>query len=190
MNCWQRKRGTRTSVTSWIRPSLSWRATEVSPPHSHPSPALRPLHCCQSCKANHTVHLSIKQKASTSLHYCLFVLECVYEAMSWPNVKKDIWKHFLIIILRLYLSSFCTKRGVYRDGISVTPKAAYGTNRALFSLQCNGWCAGKGINTIKAWPSCFFFSMTGSYSNNDVIFLVSADVWIWNERRRLLPLLL
>jgi len=52
--------------------------------------------------------------------------------------QKKIYENILIIILRLYLSSFCTKRGVYSEGISVTPKAAYGTIKALFSLPCNG----------------------------------------------------
>jgi len=158
-------------VTSWIRPSPSWRVTEVSTPHSHLfPPAFWPLHCCSFCNANqinHTVHLSIKQNASTSLHNCLFILECVYEANLTKRQKK-IYENILIIILRLYLSSFCTKRGVYSEGISVTPKAADGTIRALFSLQCNGWCAGKN-KYDQSLTIVFFISMTGSYSKNVIL---------------------
>jgi len=114
MNCWQRRRGTRTSVMSWIRPSLSWQDTEVPSflSHLHTSSPLTPL--LFICKRKHTVNLSIKQtkKASTNLHYCPFILECVYEAINWPKRQRRYMNSNFFCCL--YLSSVCTKRGLYR----------------------------------------------------------------------------
>ena len=100
MNCWQRRRGTRTSVMSWIRPSLSWQDTEVPSflSHLHTSSPLTPLLfiCKTHCKF---VYQTNKQKASTNLHYCLFILECVYEAINWPKRQRRYMNSNFFLLL-------------------------------------------------------------------------------------------
>ena len=97
MNCWQRKRGTRTSVTSWTRPLPSWLGTEAEDPY--PLPLSNPLlftmqhsfHCTnnvgyKNCHRHRTQPLFT---FATLLLTACFHLECVYEAMRWPNRQKN-----------------------------------------------------------------------------------------------------
>lgn len=171
MNCWQRRRGTRTSVTSWIRPLLSWQDTEVPGfPSAISTSALHSLHCCLFAK--HTVNLSIKQKKSL---YNSSLLPVYFGVCVWSDqltkTSKKIYELFFVVA---YTCHLFVQREVCIERASFEPAKScfwYYLDHRSPSHSCVS--AGK-VMTIEAGN----IRMTGSFSYLNICYsFVSADVW-------------
>lgn len=146
MNCWQRRRGTRTSVTSWIRPSPSWQGTEVPAASgiSAPAPVAPLLFILQNKSHCKFVYQNGKSLYNSSLLPVYFGVRVWSDELT--KTSKKIYEFFLkfLIFFLLIPVVFFVQREVCIERASFVPaKSCFGYYLDYHSPSRYCFSAGK-----------------------------------------------